>query len=137
MRSSYNMKSIILKAIITATANTPTLTLQTYAPLKVRGITQVVSKHSQRCSFIIKNCAEMAILLLEKPQFTVKQHNFSSFFSQKHFQIVANCHRNNCHYKYCQSDKTINMTLLPVITIHVKILLKEDTCKLAFFGGKF
>jgi hypothetical protein len=77
MRSSYNMKSVIVKAIITATANTLTLVrvfavavmiafkMQTYTPLKVRGITQVVSKHSQRC------CSEMAILLLEKPQFNM------------------------------------------------------------------
>jgi hypothetical protein len=29
------------------------------------------------------------------------------------------------------------MTLLPEITTHVKILFKEGTFKLAFFGGKF
>jgi hypothetical protein len=29
------------------------------------------------------------------------------------------------------------MTLLPVITTPLKILLKEGTIKLAFFGGKF
>jgi hypothetical protein len=96
MRSSYNMKSVILKAIIIATTNTLTLTLQTSGPLKVRRLMQVISKHSQRCSFIMKNCAEMAILLLEKPQFDMVtwydtppwNHNTRQDFIQRgHFQV--------------------------------------------------